>query len=132
MVTHKEGTSLPWVHAAYYQFKNRLHNFARMVNLEPRITQVLLNQHDQEGAELVRPIYLPCFTLKKIFVQDLCPQSTIWFHACDIWALAIGLPDVGLISFFPAPRFLISMLQSPVLSFWNPRNWKLTARGKPG
>ena len=62
----------------------------------------------------------------------LCLQSTIWFHACDIWALAIGLPDVGLISFFPAPRFLISMLQSPVWSIWNPRNWKLLTRGKPG
>ncbi|CAL8274226.1 unnamed protein product [Lota lota] len=57
METHKEGTSLPWVHAAYYAFKNRLQNFARMVNLEPRITQVLLNQHAQEGLELVLDVY---------------------------------------------------------------------------
>ena len=58
METQKEGTSLPWVHAAYYEFKNRLQNFARMVNLEPRITKILLNQQDQEGVELVRPNYL--------------------------------------------------------------------------
>ncbi|CAL8311059.1 unnamed protein product [Arctogadus glacialis] len=57
METDKEGTSLPWVHAAYHEFKNRLQNFARMVNLEPRITQVLLNQQAQEGAELVLDIY---------------------------------------------------------------------------
>ena len=66
METDKEGTSLPWVHAAYYEFKNRLQNFARMINLEPRITQVLLNKHAQEREELVRLIYLPSFTWKKI------------------------------------------------------------------
>ena len=87
METHKEGTSLPWVHAAYYEFKNRLQNFARMINLEPRITQVLLNKHAQEREELVRLIYLPSFTWKKIYGSYICPQSAIWFHACDIWAL---------------------------------------------
>ncbi|XP_059932798.1 E3 ubiquitin-protein ligase rnf213-alpha-like isoform X3 [Gadus macrocephalus] len=57
METHKGGISLPWVHAAYYEFKNRLQNFARMINLEPRITQVLLNKHAQEREELVLDIY---------------------------------------------------------------------------
>ena len=71
METDKEGTSLPWVHAAYHEFKNRLQNFARMVNLEPRITQVLLNQQAQEGAELVRPNYLPCFFMPS--KHDLVP-----------------------------------------------------------
>lgn len=54
MEMKNEGTSLPWVHAAYHKFKNRLQNFSRMVNLQPGITQILLgNQHAREGVELV-------------------------------------------------------------------------------
>ena len=91
METDKEGTSLPSVHAAYHEFKNRLQNFARMVNLEPRITQVLLNKHAQEREELVRLIYLPSFTWKKIktslsvieLVSCMIPFPVRWTFMID-------------------------------------------------
>jgi DNA polymerase II small subunit/DNA polymerase delta subunit B len=50
----KEVTSLPWVHAAYHEFKNRLQNLSRMISMEPQLAQVLrVNTHAREGDELV-------------------------------------------------------------------------------
>ncbi|KAL4593581.1 E3 ubiquitin-protein ligase rnf213-alpha-like [Arapaima gigas] len=50
-----EVPTLPWVHAAYEEFKNRLQNFSRMLIIEPKIAQVLLrNQYSIVGAELCR------------------------------------------------------------------------------
>lgn len=47
-------TSLPWIHAAYHEFKNRLQNFSRMITIEPQIAQVLLgNAQSREGMEMV-------------------------------------------------------------------------------
>lgn len=47
-------TSLPWIHAAYHEFKNRLQNFSRMITIEPQIAQVLLgNKQSREGMEMV-------------------------------------------------------------------------------
>lgn len=66
METNMVGTSLPLIHAAYKEFKNRLQNFSRMVNLMPGITQVLLrNQHAQEGVELVHTFYFLLFYLEE-------------------------------------------------------------------
>ncbi|KAK5884967.1 hypothetical protein CesoFtcFv8_018727 [Champsocephalus esox] len=51
-------TSLPWVHAAYHKFKNRLQNFSRMICIEPQVTQHLLkNHHTRDGVELVLDVY---------------------------------------------------------------------------
>ncbi|KAM9745174.1 E3 ubiquitin-protein ligase rnf213-alpha-like isoform 2-T2 [Menidia menidia] len=51
-------TSLPWVHAAYHEFKNRLQNLSRMMCIEPQVTKDLLgNPHASEGAELVLDVY---------------------------------------------------------------------------
>lgn len=51
-------TSLPWIHAAYHEFKNRLQNFSRMITIEPQIAQVLLdNARFREGMEMVSCIY---------------------------------------------------------------------------
>lgn len=50
-------TSLPWIHAAYHEFKNRLQNFSRMITIEPQIAQVLLgNTQSREGIEMVSGI----------------------------------------------------------------------------
>lgn len=49
-----EVTSLPWIHAAYHEFKNRLQNFSRMITIEPQIAQVLLdNRQSIDGMEMV-------------------------------------------------------------------------------
>lgn len=46
--------SLPWVHAAYQEFKNRLHNLSRMLTIEPAVAQALLKiPNAMEGVELV-------------------------------------------------------------------------------
>lgn len=51
-------TSLPWVHAAYHEFKNRLQNLSRMICIEPQVTQHLLkNHHTRDGVELVLDVY---------------------------------------------------------------------------
>nr|XP_023992641.1 E3 ubiquitin-protein ligase rnf213-alpha-like [Salvelinus alpinus] len=65
-----EVASLPWVHAAYNQFKNRLQNLSRMISI-PRVGQGLLaNTHIREGMELVLDVYaaLAC-------VEHLEPQA---------------------------------------------------------
>ena len=50
-----EVLSLPWVHAAYHKFKNRLQNLSRMIHIEPQVPAALQgNIHAREGAELVR------------------------------------------------------------------------------
>ncbi|XP_072560845.1 E3 ubiquitin-protein ligase rnf213-alpha isoform X2 [Paramormyrops kingsleyae] len=50
--------SLPWVHAAYQEFKNRLHNLSRMLTIEPAVAQALLkNPGAVEGVELVVDVF---------------------------------------------------------------------------
>ncbi|KAK0137548.1 E3 ubiquitin-protein ligase rnf213-alpha [Merluccius polli] len=75
--TNKEGTSLPWVHAAYNNFKNRLQNFSRMVNLEPGITPSLLKnaQHAQEGIELVLDVYAAIACVEFLEPMQLATDS---------------------------------------------------------
>ncbi|CAL8303834.1 unnamed protein product [Merluccius merluccius] len=76
METNKEGTSLPWVHAAYNKFKNRLQNFSRMVNLEPGITTILLkNQHAQDGVELVLDVYAAIACVEFLEPMQLATDS---------------------------------------------------------
>ncbi|KAM6966144.1 LOW QUALITY PROTEIN: E3 ubiquitin-protein ligase rnf213-alpha-like [Tautogolabrus adspersus] len=51
-------TSLPWVHAAYHEFKKRLQNLSRMICIEPLVTQHLLQMPDtRNGDELVFDVY---------------------------------------------------------------------------
>ncbi|XP_057716646.1 E3 ubiquitin-protein ligase rnf213-alpha-like isoform X2 [Corythoichthys intestinalis] len=49
--------SLPWVHVAYHQFKNRLQNLSRMVSLEPQVTGNLISPDFSNGDELVVDVY---------------------------------------------------------------------------
>lgn len=47
-------TSLPWIHAAYSEFKIRLQNLSRMISIEPKVVQHLSeNHHSRVGDELV-------------------------------------------------------------------------------
>ncbi|KAG7242861.1 hypothetical protein INR49_018116 [Caranx melampygus] len=51
-------TSLPWIHAAYHEFKNRLQNLSRMMCIQPQVTKDLLhNPHARDGEELVLDVY---------------------------------------------------------------------------
>lgn len=46
--------SLPWIHAAYNKFKNRLQNLSRMICIEPQVIQHLSkNHHSRSGDEMV-------------------------------------------------------------------------------
>uniref|UniRef100_A0A674BCY9 RING-type E3 ubiquitin transferase n=1 Tax=Salmo trutta TaxID=8032 RepID=A0A674BCY9_SALTR len=60
-----EVASLPWVHAAYNQFKNRLQNLSRMISI-PRVGQgLLVNTHIREGMELVS-VYTRVYILMNV------------------------------------------------------------------
>uniref|UniRef100_A0A672LBL4 RING-type E3 ubiquitin transferase n=1 Tax=Sinocyclocheilus grahami TaxID=75366 RepID=A0A672LBL4_SINGR len=70
-IHESEVISLPWVHAAYHRFKNRIQNVYRMISIEPQIAQRLLdNTCAREGTELVSACIIcitwigcACFTL---------------------------------------------------------------------
>ncbi|XP_034046727.1 E3 ubiquitin-protein ligase rnf213-alpha [Thalassophryne amazonica] len=50
--------SLPWVHAAYHKFKNRLQNLSRMICIEPQVTENLSTiSRARDGVELVLDVY---------------------------------------------------------------------------
>ncbi|KAM6957229.1 E3 ubiquitin-protein ligase rnf213-alpha-like [Aplochiton taeniatus] len=78
-----EVTSLPWVHAAYHKFKNRLQNLSRMIAIEPHVAQFLLNNtHAREGTELALDVYaaLACieFLEPKELDTDAQRQAWLW------------------------------------------------------
>ncbi|XP_036409284.1 E3 ubiquitin-protein ligase rnf213-alpha isoform X2 [Megalops cyprinoides] len=50
--------SLPWIHAAYQQFKNRLQNLCRMMAMEPTLAQALRgNVYAEDGVEMVLDVF---------------------------------------------------------------------------
>nr|XP_046270196.1 E3 ubiquitin-protein ligase rnf213-alpha isoform X2 [Scatophagus argus] len=77
------ATPLPWVHAAYHKFKNRLQNFSRMVCIEPQVIQHLLNNHlSRDGVELVLDVYtaLACVEYLEPGVLDTDAQRQAWLR----------------------------------------------------
>ncbi|XP_029293033.1 LOW QUALITY PROTEIN: E3 ubiquitin-protein ligase rnf213-alpha-like [Cottoperca gobio] len=73
--------SLPWVHAAYHEFKNRLQNFSRMICIEPQVTQHLLkNHHTRDGVELVLDVYaaFACVEYLEPRLLDTDVQRQAW------------------------------------------------------
>ncbi|XP_020560953.1 E3 ubiquitin-protein ligase RNF213 isoform X3 [Oryzias latipes] len=65
-------TSLPWVHAAYHQFKNRLQNLLRMTCIEPKVTEDLLgNQPARNTEELMLDVYAAFACLERLEPNDL-------------------------------------------------------------
>ncbi|XP_029913013.1 E3 ubiquitin-protein ligase rnf213-alpha-like [Myripristis murdjan] len=90
----KEVTSLPWVHAAYHEFKNRLQNLSRMICMEPQVTQVLLrNTHARDGTELVLDVYagLACVEYLEPRVLDTDANRQAWLRQVKKLQVAIEL-----------------------------------------
>ncbi|CAB1350129.1 unnamed protein product [Coregonus sp. 'balchen'] len=82
-VMEKEVTSLPWVHAAYHEFKNRLQNLFRMISIEPQLAQVLRgNTHAREGDELVLDVYaaVACVEFLEPQALDTDGQRLVWLR----------------------------------------------------
>ncbi|KAM6905305.1 E3 ubiquitin-protein ligase rnf213-alpha-like [Xenentodon cancila] len=64
--------SLPWVHSAYHEFKNRLQNLSRMMCLQPQVTKDLLgNHHASDGVEMVLDVYAAFACLEHLEPRDL-------------------------------------------------------------
>uniref|UniRef100_A0A674BD48 Ring finger protein 213a n=1 Tax=Salmo trutta TaxID=8032 RepID=A0A674BD48_SALTR len=77
-----EVASLPWVHAAYNQFKNRLQNLSRMISI-PRVGQgLLVNTHIREGMELVLDVYaaLACVEHLEPLALETDAQRLHWLR----------------------------------------------------
>ncbi|KAA8582604.1 hypothetical protein FQN60_003825 [Etheostoma spectabile] len=75
--------SLPWIHAAYHEFKNRLQNLSRMICIEPQVTQHLLkNHHTRDGDEMVLDVYaaLACVEYLEPRVLDTDAQRQAWLR----------------------------------------------------
>ncbi|XP_073689267.1 E3 ubiquitin-protein ligase rnf213-alpha [Garra rufa] len=78
-----EVISLAWVHAAYHNFKNRIQNLYRMISIEPRIAQMLIdNRCAREGTELVLDMYaaLACIEYLEPQTLDGDVQSLAWLR----------------------------------------------------
>ncbi|KAE8283229.1 E3 ubiquitin-protein ligase rnf213-alpha [Larimichthys crocea] len=81
--TMETTTSLPWVHAAYHKFKNRLQNLLRMICIEPQVTQHLLNNHhSRDGVELVLDVYaaFACVEYLEPGALDTDAQRQAWLR----------------------------------------------------
>ncbi|XP_016115585.1 E3 ubiquitin-protein ligase rnf213-alpha-like, partial [Sinocyclocheilus grahami] len=82
-IHESEVISLPWVHAAYHRFKNRIQNVYRMISIEPQIAQRLLdNTCAREGTELVLDVYtaLACIECLEPQALDEDGQSLAWLR----------------------------------------------------
>ncbi|KAM9393995.1 E3 ubiquitin-protein ligase rnf213-alpha-like isoform 2-T2 [Pholidichthys leucotaenia] len=75
--------SLPWVHAAYHEFKNRLQNLSRMICIEPQVKKFLLrNPSARDGTELVLDVYaaLACVEHLDNKLLDTEDQRRAWLR----------------------------------------------------
>nr|XP_043906230.1 E3 ubiquitin-protein ligase rnf213-alpha isoform X2 [Solea senegalensis] len=76
-------TSLPWIHVAYHEFKNRLQNLSRMICIEPQVTHDLLgNPHAQDGVELILDVFaaFACVEYLEPRVLDTDAQRQAWLR----------------------------------------------------
>ncbi|XP_072501344.1 E3 ubiquitin-protein ligase RNF213 isoform X2 [Notamacropus eugenii] len=76
----EEGLCLPWVHLAYQHFRNRIHNFARILAIHPSVLETLKqgkNNFDLDGSEMVLDVYaaLACAEILKNYVLKPNPQA---------------------------------------------------------
>ncbi|XP_041812142.1 E3 ubiquitin-protein ligase rnf213-alpha [Chelmon rostratus] len=88
------ATSLPWIHAAYHEFKNRLQNLYRMICIEPQVTQHLLeNHHSRHGEELVLDVYaaFACVEYLEPRVLDTDAQRQAWLRQVKKFQVPIEL-----------------------------------------
>ncbi|XDV14216.1 hypothetical protein PO909_002393 [Leuciscus waleckii] len=78
-----EVISLPWVHAAYHHFKNRIQNLYRMISIQPQIAQMLQdNKPAREGRELALDAYaaLACIEYLEPQTLDGDAESLAWLR----------------------------------------------------
>ncbi|XP_041633633.1 E3 ubiquitin-protein ligase rnf213-alpha isoform X2 [Cheilinus undulatus] len=76
-------TSLPWVHAAYHEFKNRLQNLSRMICIEPQVSEHLLQIPDARNRdELVFDVYaaFACVEYLEPTVLNTDAQRQAWLR----------------------------------------------------
>ncbi|XP_068605931.1 E3 ubiquitin-protein ligase rnf213-alpha [Brachionichthys hirsutus] len=86
--------SIPWVHTAYHEFKNRLQNLSRMICIEPLVTQHLLrNQHSWDRPDLVLDVYaaLACVEYLEPQVLDTDAQRQAWLRRVKTLQVPIEL-----------------------------------------
>ncbi|XP_013865501.1 E3 ubiquitin-protein ligase RNF213 [Austrofundulus limnaeus] len=79
----KTVPALPWVHAAYRNFKNRLQNLLRMMRIEPQVTKNLLgNPHARDNVEFVLDVYaaFACLEHLEPRVLDTDAQRQAWLR----------------------------------------------------
>ncbi|XP_078124896.1 E3 ubiquitin-protein ligase rnf213-alpha-like isoform X2 [Sander vitreus] len=77
------AASLPWIHAAYHEFKNRVQNLSRMICIEPQVTQHLLkNHHTRDGVEMVLDVYaaFACVEYLEPRLLDTDAQRQAWLR----------------------------------------------------
>ncbi|XP_016375895.1 E3 ubiquitin-protein ligase rnf213-alpha-like, partial [Sinocyclocheilus rhinocerous] len=82
-IHESEVISLPWVHAAYHRFKDRIQNLYRMISIEPQIAQRILdNTCAREGTELVLDVYtaVACIECLEPQALDEDGQSLAWLR----------------------------------------------------
>ncbi|KAJ8398812.1 hypothetical protein AAFF_G00420090 [Aldrovandia affinis] len=82
-VAGDEVISLPWVHAAHREFKNRLQNMSRMVAMEPRVAQALQDSGSgREGAEMVLDVFaaLACVEQLEPGALETDAQRLAWLR----------------------------------------------------
>uniref|UniRef100_A0A6Q2YDT1 RING-type E3 ubiquitin transferase n=1 Tax=Esox lucius TaxID=8010 RepID=A0A6Q2YDT1_ESOLU len=111
-----EVISLPWVHAAYNKFKNRLQNLDRMIRI-PQVGQGLLeNTHTKDGMELVLDVYaaMAC-------VEYLEPQALETDHQRLAWLRQVRRLQVPieLVCSEESLNFVICSLVFPPRCRWN-------------
>uniref|UniRef100_A0A3P8YEE8 RING-type E3 ubiquitin transferase n=1 Tax=Esox lucius TaxID=8010 RepID=A0A3P8YEE8_ESOLU len=77
----KEVITLPWVHAAYHQFKNRLQNLSRMMSIEPQVVKVLWgNTHSSSGCVLDVYAAVACVEFLEPVELDTDVQRQAWLR----------------------------------------------------
>ncbi|XP_061567180.1 E3 ubiquitin-protein ligase rnf213-alpha-like [Cololabis saira] len=75
--------SLPWVHSAYHEFKNRLQNLSRMMCLQPQVTKELLgNKHASDSVEMALDVYaaFACLEHLEPRVLDTDAERQAWLR----------------------------------------------------
>ncbi|XP_035253680.1 E3 ubiquitin-protein ligase rnf213-alpha-like isoform X6 [Anguilla anguilla] len=82
-VEEDEVISLPWVHAAHQEFKNRLQNLSRMVAMEPKVALHLQRiEGSREGPEMVLDVFaaLACVELLEPRGLDSDRERLAWLR----------------------------------------------------
>lgn len=125
--------SLPWIHAAYHEFKNRLQNLSRVMSIAPQLVQnLLIHPNARDGAELVSVnLFIHFFKQGLEFFFDRLHYNFLSLFVIILFWTFSGLQCI-LIIFPLSPRYSMCMLVLHVWSSWSPQTWALMPKGKCG